>query len=493
MKKALSLVLALVLCLSLCACSNGEKSAKKAILGSWGIVGYSESMVFTEDGKATYGSDEYDWWYDKDTEKYFLSVYGITFTFVIEEDEYGRFFTADGENFYYVENNSREEIDDSNSNSHIHEFGEWETVKEATCTEAGVQQRVCECGEAETQEIETVPHVYENMVCVNCGENEPISEGFFYEKNSDGTGYIVANIGTCTDTEIHIPGTYKDLPVTGIADEVFANYTDLTSIYIPDSVTTIGNSAFYGCSNLTDVTLSSNLTSISYRMFYECESLSSIVIPDGVVNVGEYAFWGCDSLISVTFPDSVTSIAESAFQYCDNLASITVGSNAIEFGRDSFYGCPCLADVYISNLTAWCNNSYHGSTGSFTCQPLVGGTNLYINGALATEIEIPDGVTRIPNWAFAGCSSLTDVVLPDSVTSIGESAFDTCSNLTSITIPGSVTGIDHWAFDVCDNLADIYYDGTYAQWNAIDKDSEWVGSAVNYTLHCTDGDFTRYE
>lgn len=489
MKKALSLVLALVMCLSLCACGNGEKSAKKAILGTWGIVGDAESMVFTEDGKATYGSDEYDWWYDKDTEKYFLSVYGITFSFVIEEDEYGRFFTADGEKFYYEENNSRKESGDSEVGSHDHEFGEWESVKEATCTETGMQQRVCECGEVETQEIETVPHVYENMVCVNCGENEPISEGFFYEKNSDGTGYIVANIGTCTDTDIHIPDTYKDLPVIGIADEVFANCTDLTSVYIPDSVTTIGNSAFYKCGNLTDVILSSNLTSISNSMFCECTSLSSIVIPDGVVNVGVDAFWNCSSLISVTFPDSVTTIGAHAFWYCFNLASVTFGNNAIEFGYEVFYDCPRLAEVYISNLTAWCNNSYDG----FYCQPLARGANLYINGALATEIEIPDGVTHIPNSAFAGYASLTDVVLPDSVTSIGKSAFDTCSNLTSITIPGSVTSIDHCAFDVCDNLADIYYDGTYAQWNAIEKDSEWVGSAVNYTLHCTDGDFARYE
>ena len=42
--------------------------------------------------------------------------------------------------------------------THIHEFGKWTTVKEATCTEKGEQKRVCTCGEKETQNIDIVAH-----------------------------------------------------------------------------------------------------------------------------------------------------------------------------------------------------------------------------------------------------------------------------------------------------------------------------------------------
>lgn len=42
--------------------------------------------------------------------------------------------------------------------AHEHEFGEWKTVTEATCLIAGVQERTCECGEKETQEIAAKGH-----------------------------------------------------------------------------------------------------------------------------------------------------------------------------------------------------------------------------------------------------------------------------------------------------------------------------------------------
>ena len=46
---------------------------------------------------------------------------------------------------------------------HTHEFGEWEVTTEPTCADMGEETRKCECGEAETREIEaTGEHVYEN-------------------------------------------------------------------------------------------------------------------------------------------------------------------------------------------------------------------------------------------------------------------------------------------------------------------------------------------
>ena len=31
--------------------------------------------------------------------------------------------------------------------AHVHEFGEWQTVKEATLNEEGTRERTCSCGE----------------------------------------------------------------------------------------------------------------------------------------------------------------------------------------------------------------------------------------------------------------------------------------------------------------------------------------------------------
>ena len=43
--------------------------------------------------------------------------------------------------------------------AHVHSFGEWTTVKEATCAQKGEQERVCACGEKETQSIDMIAHI----------------------------------------------------------------------------------------------------------------------------------------------------------------------------------------------------------------------------------------------------------------------------------------------------------------------------------------------
>lgn len=48
---------------------------------------------------------------------------------------------------------------------HQHEYGEWQTRTPATCTEDGIEFRVCECGEAEeTRPITSLGHSYETVV-----------------------------------------------------------------------------------------------------------------------------------------------------------------------------------------------------------------------------------------------------------------------------------------------------------------------------------------
>lgn len=104
MKKILALLLAAVMCLSLAACGGNGASAEKAMIGAWNKEGGYDVCVFSDDGKVARGSEQYEWWYDKEAERYSMSVYGLTYTFAIEEDENGRFFAVDGIRYYYVEN-----------------------------------------------------------------------------------------------------------------------------------------------------------------------------------------------------------------------------------------------------------------------------------------------------------------------------------------------------------------------------------------------------
>lgn len=148
------------------------------------------------------------------------------------------------------------------------------------------------------------------------------------------------------------------------------------------------------------------------------------------------------------------------------------------------------------------------------------------------NVIIPDGVTRIGDYAFQNCINLTSIVIPESVTSIGKSAFDgcsnlktvhfnatncivmgtyqepvfsdctglktillgenvsyipsyafhTCSSLTSIQIPTSVTTIENGAFRGCSGLENVYYAGTQFKWDqiTISVDNE---ALTNATIH----------
>lgn len=62
------------------------------------------------------------------------------------------------------------------------------------------------------------------------------------------------------------------------------------------------------------------------------------------------------------------------------------------------------------------------------------------------SVELPKGLKRIGNWAFASAESLESIVIPEGVTEIGEYAFAYSTGLKSITVPKSVTSIGEKAF-----------------------------------------------
>ena len=71
-----------------------------------------------------------------------------------------------------------------------------------------------------------------------------------------------------------------------------------------------------------------------------------------------------------------------------------------------------------------------------------------------THIEVPEGVTRIAEFAFGGWTSLTSVVIPNSVRNIGGDAFSGCG-LTSVTFEGKPDNIYQDCFRACFNLTTI--------------------------------------
>ena len=83
---------------------------------------------------------------------------------------------------------------------------------------------------------------------------------------------------------------------------------------------------------------------------------------------------------------------------------------------------------------------------------------------------------------YSGSSG--DVVIPSNVTAISMYWYKQDSDkLTSVTIPSSVTLIERSAFAFCRNLTDVYYEGSEAQWKAINAerpDEELLKATIHY-------------
>ena len=173
---------------------------------------------------------------------------------------------------------------------------------------------------------------------------------------------------------------------------------------------------------------------IDHDPYYESDYAGDVVIPASVTYDGK------------TYP--VTSIGSCAFYRRRAVTSITIPSSITSIGWSAFFDCTELTRVTITDMTAWCNIDNNSN-------PLYYAQHLYLNDTEVTDLTIPDGITTIKDFAFAGCVCLTSVAIPNSVTSIGTNAFEDCTGLTSVTIGNFVTEIGPVAFEGCTALTSV--------------------------------------
>ena len=376
---------------------------------------------------------------------------------------------------------------------HTHLFGEWQSVKDATCATHGEEIRVCACGETEIRYTALLPHFAGEWVvekeptiklptpddpderepglkcqfCERCGAklNEEIipatgSLGLAYAMNPDGKTFSVAGIGNCTDEDILIPENFCGYHVTAVSQNAFSGCEQIKSISFPETITVIGERAFYECRSIETITLPKNLVEIGAGAFSCCRLLKEIVVPSGVTHIGkgafsdifyletvvlpqgldcisEYLFQGSLNLKNITLPEGITSIGAYAFQRCSSLKSINIPASVTSIGGAAFENCDSITSIVLPEgieTIMWNTFSY--------CRKLV-------------SVTIPESVTSIGNWAFYQCRLLKDIRIPSGVTIIGNNAFEECSSLTSLVLPEGLVGIEGGAFSRCSKLREI--------------------------------------
>ncbi len=172
------------------------------------------------------------------------------------------------------------------SESHEHEFGEWQSDEDRHWKE-------CDCGERQ----EEGPHNLDgNNDCTVCKAHCATS-GLTFARTEGG--YAVTGVkGTCQS--LIIPSVYEGEAVLEIAEAAFGNGKFL-EVRIPDSVKSIGANAFAVNTVLVNVRMGERIESIAEGVFGGCGSLEELIIPAAVKSIGANAFLYCKKLARVEF------------------------------------------------------------------------------------------------------------------------------------------------------------------------------------------------
>lgn len=235
---------------------------------------------------------------------------------------------------------------------------------------------------------------------------------------------------------VAIPSAINGFPVTSIGDNVFRNYTNLTSVTIPNSVTNLGNGAFAGCVGLTSADIPAAVMRIGDGMFQGCLGLTNVTIGAGVSRIGG---------VPMPFPGAPSPTMSSGVR---RIGGVPMPGIVTRFGGGAFFNCPALVGINVAAL----NTNYSSLDGVLFNKDRT--TLLACPGGKVGSYTVPAGVTSIGDSAFSFCTNVTDVTIPIGVTNIGWNAFSGCSGLTNITIPSSVTSIGYGAFENCVRLPD---------------------------------------
>lgn len=229
-----------------------------------------------------------------------------------------------------------------------------------------------------------------------------------------------------------------------IEDGVLVKYDGTDSVVtIPEGVEKIGKRAFYGNKTITEVTMPDSVVSIEEEAFTECIKLKTVKFSGKLERIESSAFRKCKALTEAVLPETLSYIGDGAFAGCAKLKVISCESQNIQMDRNPF-------DHMFSDVKCKLLYDKNGM--------LIFAGTLFDYIGEAEDVEVPHGVKRIMNNAFAvsdwgETSKVKSVILPETVVEVGDRAFATCQKLKNFSAPAGVT-YGTAAFEGCKGLAD---------------------------------------
>lgn len=261
-------------------------------------------------------------------------------------------------------------------------------------------------------------------------------------QDDNGNTYTVTEVtcnfqmNTSNQKKGKLMGFYLRAPVKELTvNSMFANQTNLQILQLPDTLEVIGVGCFSGCTRLGaqekyPVVLPEGLKEIGIGAFKKVNFAKqpTLDIPASVTKIGTGAFEN-SGLKAVTGGEGVTSLEGTVFQNCYSLTSVEF-PNVTEVASATFFSAPLGTVGWDwSQMTEIGESAFDGCYGLKVPVTLSGdcqlGITAFCNSGI-TSLTIGEGMTEIPKWAFYYCFNLSEITLPNSLETIGEGAFAGC-------------------------------------------------------------------
>ncbi len=263
---------------------------------------------------------------------------------------------------------------------------------------------------------------------------------------------VVKSCSTSYEGLVKIPSIANGVAVTEIKQMAFRDCSLIDSVYIPESVAVIGDYAFLGCSNLYHVNIPSHVATLK-GTFSGCHSLYALDIPDSVTTISNGTFYECVNLYQINLGSGVSSISYVDFEGCYALEGINVKNANTHFSSDD--------GVLFNKTQTELIKMPAGRTGDYSIPTSVQSIAISaFEDSRLSNIEIPNSVTFIDEYAFNNCDYITSITIPGSVQTLLEGTIAYCNDLETVTFEEGVKELGWLTFEDCCSLCSVYISST---------------------------------
>lgn len=225
-----------------------------------------------------------------------------------------------------------------------------------------------------------------------------------------------------------------------IGDSAFYNTSQISKpVVFANCITKLGNSAFRTSKvEVAYFHYNTKIESIG-DMAFAGSTLSRFVVPDNITKISHQMFDSCNYLEAVSIPKTLTKIEDYAFQKCPKFSNLQLRAEELSAATEET-GAAVEKDLTNSSIEEIGNYAFYGS-----------GLSSFV---------LPKAVTKLSDYAFAGCSELSNFTFAAANTAnanyvLGKEVFNGCSKLTSISIPYGISSLGTGVFNNCEKLENI--------------------------------------